>query len=296
MTGPIVELLVAPGTGERLRPLLPELGRWCDPRASDAALPDPSARLASSWNATGVADALEDSGRPLAVWVASTTDRRAGAHVLDRCRTIVTDDPGVAEHFASRAVLMADSVFALRPVPPLTPFVRARWRRRLGFPSDFVADVRPNGKLPEPALVPTALALCGAAVVTQRWLEDALALGTPVVTDELTALRAGATHDREVVVWHDEPLAQARALASDLPRAAALGRAGRRLVERNEQRAPVAELAHRLGLTGGRGDARTIVDSRLAELTTPPFSRVAMRARTAVAPFLPTASLTGAER
>lgn len=285
MSGPVLELLVTPGTGGRIAPLVRRLASWCDPRAPDRSLGRPAARLASSWRAPALEQALADGQPPVALWVSGLAEAEAAATLLGRCRVVVTDRPEVAAHLDATVIPHP----ALDPAEyrPLTPFVRSRWRRRLGLASDLVVDAR-SGSLAD-RLVPTALAVAAAAVADDRWLDLALALGTAVVTGADSARRIGATDGIEVVTaTPGEAGEMARALARDLPRAAALGRAGRRACERrHDLRTPAAEVAERLGVGGTDLDAEHVVRRHLGELWTPAGARVAARASAALAGFAP---------
>lgn len=290
MSGPILELLVTPGTGARIAPLVRRLASWCDPRAPDRSLDAPAARLASSWRAPGLERALADGQPPVALWVTGLAEVEAAGSMLGRCRVVVTDHPQVATHLD--AVVIPHPALDPAEHRPVTPFVRARWRRRLDLADTLVVDVRAGHaggpSLPD-RLVPTALAVAAAAVVDDRWIDVALALGTPVVTDASSARRIGATDGIEVVTASPEECWEtARALARDLPRAAALGRAGRRHCEhRHDLRTPAAEVAGLLGLAAPDLDAERIVRRHLSELWTPADARVAARASAALAGFVP---------
>lgn len=291
MSGPILELLVTPGTGDRIAPLVRRLASWCDPRAPDRSLDAPTARLASSWRAPGLEEALSDGQPPVALWVTGLAEVEAAGSLLGRCRVVVTDQPRVAGHLD--AVVIPHPTLDPAEHRPVTPFVRARWRRRLGLADTLVVDVRAGHagggpSLPD-GLVPTALAVAAVAVVDDRWIDVALALGTPVVSDAHSARRIGATDGVELVTAPPEEVEEtARALAGDLPRAAALGRAGRRHCERgHDLRTPAAEVAARLGLADQGLDAEQTVRRHLTELWTPADARVAARATAAVANFPP---------
>ncbi|MGH9182606.1 MAG: glycosyltransferase [Acidimicrobiales bacterium] len=286
MTRPVLELLAAPGAARHVGHLVRELSRWCDPRAADAGLGEPVARLACSWRAAGIDGARRDRRRPLGLWVDDPGDVGPARAVIADCAVAATAHPVVADRLGEVAVLFPRGAVDPHGHHPLPPFVRARWRRRLGFPAHLVVDLRTTRHLVPAGLVPTALALAGAAVVDGRWLEPALALGTPVVADRRSALGVGATPGQELVVAEGaDALPAAESLATDVRRAAALGRAGRRLIERrNDHRSPATEVARRLGIIAC-ADALGIVEGRLDELWTPPLAAVAQRARGAVAPF-----------
>src|SRR5690606_35557753 len=84
---------------------------------------------------------------------------------------------------------------------PVVPFVRARWRRRFGLPSDLVVSVGvPGAPDLDEATADDALFLCAAAVVGPGHILRAMALATPVVCDLATANLVGAEPDRHVVV------------------------------------------------------------------------------------------------
>ena len=291
MSGPILELLVTPGTGDRIAPLVRRLASWCDPRAPDRSLDAPTARLASSWRAPGLEEALSDGQPPVALWVTGLAEVEAAGSLLGRCRVVVTDHPQVAGHV--NAVVIPRPSLDPAQHRPVTPFVRARWRRRLGLADILVVDVRAGhrarGAPLSDRLVPTALAVAAAAVIDDRWIDVALALGTPVVCDADSARRIGATDGVELVTASPEEADEtARALARDLPRAAALGRAGRRRCERSHDlRTPAAEVAARLGLADQTLDAEQIVRRHLGELWTPADARVVARASATLAGFAP---------
>lgn len=292
MTGPLVELLVSPGTGDRLGPVARHLSSWADVRAPEPALPTPRARLASSWRAPRLTEALAEGAPPLALWVASGDEADAAGESLPRCAVLLCDRDEVGEHLRARApatpvIVLPRGGLDVDLLRPLPPFVRARWRRRLGLAADLLVDVRSPSTAISERLVPSALAVAAAVVVDHRWLAHALALGAAVVTDQDAAEREGATDGRELVVAEgDHAPAVAGEVALDLARGAALGREGRRLVERRyDLRSRTADLARRLGLLPDHPAARQLVVRRLAELRTPPGARVAARARVATALF-----------
>lgn len=299
MTAPLVELLVAPGTGERVGPLARRLASWADVRAPDAALPAPSARLASSWRAPRLSGALADGAPPLALWVAGADEADAASEALSRCAALLSDRNEVAEHLRARApaipvLVVPRPVVDVDRLRPLTPFVRARWRTRLGLAGDLVVDARSESATVSERVLPSALAVAAAVVVDRRSVAHALALGAAVVADQRTAAAVGATDGSELVVAPgDAAMAVAAGLAGDGRRCAALGRAGRRLCERRyDLRAVAAELARRLGLLPEHPSPDELVVQRLAELGTPAAAAVAARARVATALFAPVGAST----
>jgi hypothetical protein len=115
-------------------------------------------------------------------------------------------------------------------------------------------------------------------------LRSALAWGTPTVTDPGTAAEVGARDGVETVVVaaRADQVAAARDLGQDLRRAARIGWAGRRLVERSDPALGAREALRRL-LPPRDTDARTTLDSLLDELGTPPAAAIRTRAATMVA-------------
>jgi hypothetical protein len=150
---------------------------------------------------------------------------------------------------------------------PVSPFVRRRWRRRLGLPEEFVVRLDVTGG-PEASedVVEAALFTCSAAVVGREYVALALALGTPVVCDADVAGAIGATDGTHVTVASGAGVEEAaRALAGDDIEAARLARNGRRLVvDRSTAAAPAP--GDRLG-------------AALDELGTPPGHPTAERLR-----------------
>ena len=209
----------------------------------------------------------EDGADEVGAWMASSP----AAPGLDRARA--TGKPVVVLAYEG-----APPSLDVRAIPPVTPYVRSRWRRRFGLRPDLVVDV---ADIPGD-LRPTALAVAAAVIVHGRdLLLEALAWGAPTVTDAATAEAAEARAGEEVVVGAPaETAALAAALAADPRRAAALGRAGRRLVERGHDPLQAATaLRQALGLAA----APSPVDQRLDELWTPARARIRERAAGLVA-------------
>jgi hypothetical protein len=116
-------------------------------------------------------------------------------------------------------------------------------------------------------------------------LVHAMAWGAPCVTSDGVARAVGAQAGVEVLVADtDERFDLAALLADDQRRAASLGRAGRRLVERSFDRTGAAHrLAIRLGLVARADDDwRGRLSDDLAHLWTPPVARVRDRFEEAV--------------
>jgi hypothetical protein len=282
-----VELLPSRRPRPELRPVLHALARVADLHASDRSLTDPDARIATSTDAIGLARALRDDV-PIAVALAAgeepPPDVAEGADVLLLPRLPGEDDDAPTSRTVTWPVPSVDAAAH----PPLTPFVRERWRTRLGLPSTLAVVIGFERVTPlRDTAVPSALALCSAAAVRGPDALLALALGTPLVTDAGEARRLGARDDVEVVIAapHDAKPA-AEELAHDVRRAARLGWAARLLAERRHDVRPAADaVAARLGLPARTrpGDS---LEGRLDELGTPPGAPPAARAFERCEPFL----------
>jgi hypothetical protein len=268
------------------RQLLVRLAQWCDVRPASTHRRRATAWFATEPGAPGVTEPVE-AGHPLGVWV-ERPDQLDQARTLGGAgagRTFVTADPAVADGLAGEHVLVVGPG-ASGPPPPLprSPFVRRRWRHRSGFPGAMVVRV---GADVDDSLVPTALSLCAAAVVDHPdALRTALAAGAPSVTDAATAAAVGAVDGVHVVVTDgptEQALGEARALAGDERRAAALGRAAADLfAERHHPDAAVRHLATRLGLPVAGDDPHGRALARVEALHTPPHARPAERLRQAL--------------
>jgi hypothetical protein len=282
---PVLELLVGPQVPPGVRDLLVYASRVCAPRSGVHG----AARLATSLDARGLEAAVADPSTPLAVVVDREPTGVAVVAAVARA-DVVLAPPGVAVHGAATVLTLPRvDPWRHRPVPP---FVRARWRRRLGLPDDFVVAF---GYSPEttvgPRSVATVLALASVAAVRGEHALLALALGTPIVTDAATAGALGARDGRELVVMSgDDPdfaagvgvdagaIAAATALASRPVDCARLGRRARELVEAHHDPEAVArELTTRLGIVGREApDAGSAAILRAAcrELGLPPDGTV----------------------
>ena len=250
------------------------LGRHARLRATDPA-ESPVALMATSTAA--VAGSL-----PAAAWYEAGDD-------VEGFPGLLLHDPSVPPPGPALAVT---GTMDLRGRRPLSPFLRSRWRRREGLPEDLVVEVGPagcrvvGGSEVSPAGMPAALALAAAVVATGAALAEALAWGAPTVTTAGDAGALGARSGVHVEVADDlEAATQAATdLARDWPRAAARGRAGRRLIEETLDRDRwLVLLVSHLGLGCGRAQAWGRIDDRLAELRTLPSAPVVDRAAAAVA-------------
>ena len=272
-------LLTALGPPPAWAALVEALAVWCEPVATRPGEPGVVAWLASSPQARHL-PAARRLGLPVAVM--ETGD--AGTAVVvspDRDHTrpaqrVPVPVPGIR---ASQAW-------------PVAPFVRARWRRRLGLPAGWtvaVADLDAD-------LLDTALALAAAVVVPGELLLGALSWGQACVTTAEGARAVGAADGVEAVVAASgEPAELAAELAGDERRAACLGRRGRRLVERHHDLdLAAARLARLLGLAPPVAGPAAAARRHLDELRTPAGSPV--RARVAAALVAPTPGPPGGPR
>ncbi len=274
MTRPDLGLLVSVGYPDGVPRLLERMVRWCNPVWADPERDEPAAWLATSTAAFGVKAAMA-SGSPIAVWVATSSDV---AHVPEGAVT-VGDDVALGVD-----VVAPPSGIDVSAVPPITPFVRARWRARHGLPEHLVVragSVRASNRQ-------SGFALASVVIVEDDpvGLVEAMAWAAPCVTDEPTASAVGAEIGVDVLVGDAEDLRDlATVLADDQRRAAAFGRSGRRLVERNFDRTGAARrLAGRLGLVErDEDDWRGRLTDDLAHLCTPPAARIRDRFEEAVA-------------
>jgi len=238
---------------------------------------------------------LRDSEIPLAV--AALDPDRIPLAVRDAATIVVAP----AAHAESTDVLClpARSVdTALHQ--PVTPFVRSRWRRRLGLDEDLVVDLRtPVGN---DAPVATLMALASAVIATDGTVLTAMALGTPTVVENATAHRLGLApfdDDGLRTTGAADTRPEADLLAADPTRAARMGRRARRIAERQFSTDTVAqELAKHLGLRLSSPVGLSGLVRALDELHTEPLAPQALHALDSLAPVVDTASLAdvGARR
>lgn len=285
MTG--TYLLLAPGIGTSvpLAELVARLARRHRVHAHDPGLGPPAAVLCrprSPWP-------LPKGDAPLAWWIEHPHELPDRPN--PRVRLIVTWQPVM--HAAADRVRAFGVPVEVVPSPavdgsvwrPVMPFVRQRWRRRLGLPAELVATVGvAGGPALDEGTATDALFLCAAAVVGPGYVLRALALGTPTVCDAAVADAIGAV-DGEHVVVADPAAAPAVAaeVAGDLERAARLGRAGRRLLEaRHDVAASARRVAEVLGLPGVGPAPVASVAGVLERLGTPVDAGISARVAGAV--------------
>lgn len=227
---PVLELLLEPGTGDELATLVRALAEVCRPTAPDHTVFG-AARLLSSPFAPESYLVQRDPDVPYAVVVRRPDE--LSHPVTEGARCVVTLGADVAGLAGHRGLALSPHAVRSREVLPVPSSVRAALRRRHRLPEPFVVRVGRPGAVPLGAdSLATALRLATVADIVGPAAIDALALGTAVVTDAATAELLGAEHGVHVLVADAAVSATAAGeLAADELRAAALGRAGRRLVE-----------------------------------------------------------------
>jgi hypothetical protein len=267
----LIALAATGGSARRSIPLLAVLGReatvvsWHRWRAEHERPEVPDAIV--------VTDVAALEGLPpvaLAVWLHDPGDRAAAER--HGARILLTDQPDLA---VDGVVLVHPSSLDVARVEPTAPLVRARLRDRAGLPEVLVTRSTARASLSE-----ADLCHASAAVVADRDLPLALALGTPIVTSAASAHRIGAEPGRDLVVASegDEDGAALR-LALDPERSARCSAGARRFAERHLDLGPVAGsvlIALGLGSEAPVSPTRTL-DDRLDELAAPPGGWVRAR-------------------
>jgi hypothetical protein len=260
MTFPRLGVVTGPERADAVAPLLQALSDRCHVVAWHPGLPV-DAVFVASWRAPRALDASKEAGGRVVLW----------------------DDAGnpPPEEWRDRATITISTpelAVDVRLFRATAPFMRERWRGR--FEIELPVEL-PTGLSWRQRR--TFLALCPAVVATETTALEALAFATPLVTDSATASLLGGT-DRADMLVSDDSQSQQVALAEDLGddhrRAAALGRAGRRLVEERHDLSRSADAVTRaLGWVGEVGP----VTAHLGDLPTPPLSRPITRAEARVA-------------
>lgn len=267
----VIALAATGGSARRAIPLLAVLGRgatvvsWHRWRAEHERPEVPDAIV--------VADVAALEGLPpvaLAVWLQGPGDRAAAER--HGARILLTDQPDLA---VDGVVLVHPSSLDVARVEPTAPLVRARLRDRAGLPEVLVTRSGAQASLSE-----ADLRVASVAVVADRDLPSALALGTPIVTSAASARRLGAEPGRDLVVAPEGEAGDAALrLALDPERAARCSAGARRFAERHLDLGPVAG-AVQLAL-GLRSEApvspTSALDDRLDELAAPPGGWVRTR-------------------
>lgn len=243
---PVLELLFEPGAGDELAVLVRALADHCRPTAPDHTISG-SARLLSSPNAPE-AYLVTQAPLPYAVVVASADDV---AHPIATGATVLvptTFEAQTAAEAGPPSVPLSRHALMVRELLPVPPSVRSTLRRNHRLADDLVVTVgRPHAKPMSDATLATALRLAAVADVVGTATVQALALGTPVVTDAPTATAIGAVDGVHVVVADSASSARVAAelaaeAVADPTHLAALGRAGRRLVEEHHDAGRTASL------------------------------------------------------
>lgn len=280
MNLPSLGLLADHGDRTDTIPLLVALRAWCAPESPGPGV-TPRAILALSPDAVDLDAALSGS-LPVAVIVDEPS--ALSDSLVSRATAIVVRDESTAQRVGESAILWRPEALPADLHPSLSPFLRQRWRLRLGLPAEFIVEIGTASptQTSDDELARSALAVCSAAVVRGPRLVTALALGTAVVTDATSAEQIGATPTVHLAVADSN---QARTIAdhigADHARAAALGWGGRLLVEERFDLATVAlELVDALGIGPAAFPAAPLArfDAELAALGTAPSSAVSNRA------------------
>jgi hypothetical protein len=277
---PQLGLLAGYGDTAGSLPLVIALRPWCRPAAPDPALGPPDAYFATDPGAPGLPAALTG---PAPVAVVIPEAGRVPSEVLEHADVLVTTDRTAGDLLGERAVVVGADLVAADAHPPISPFVRTRWRSRLGLPDAWFVHIGTPEVWPGPeTAIPGALAVCSAASVRGPWLTTALALGTPTVTDAGSARRLGAEPNVHCVVSSTVGIDPAlERLAADPARATAISIGGRRLVEERHDLGTVArDLLDRLGIPMPAlpGAPLADLDAELTALGTPAGSPVTIRA------------------
>ena len=265
MTFPVLGLVSDVRRADAAGPLLRALFDRCHVVAWHPGLPV-DAVLATSWRAPRLREASRESGGRLVLW----------------------DDPNdpVSGEWRDRATFVVatpDPAVDLRHYRALAPFMRERWRGRFGID---VPVVIPDGLSWRQQR--TFLSLCPAVVATGTIALEALAFATPLVTDAPTARLLEGTDGVDMIVHEGDRAAAATAVAlgADHRSAAAIGHAGRRLVEaRHDLSVAAAAVARALGW---RAPASRVL-AHLSDLPTPPLSRPITRAEARIGELSPMA-------
>jgi hypothetical protein len=276
---PVLGLLV----GTRLPSILPsvlvKMRRWCVPRASENSEETISAWMATSPDVPGIERVLEESHNRVAVWIHSDEDFEAFPYLIAGQAIPLSQ----SETFVGQSeTIVLNRLIDLQDLPYMTPFVRQRWRKRLGFPEVWL-HVPAENNMPV-HLNATALALASAAVVPADSLLLSLSLGTPSITDEAAASELGAEDGTHLMLaTPEEAVDLAQAVAGDSRLAAKLSWSGRRLVEaKYDSTRILGGLAKKLGLVGEPVSPLERLADSLAGLGTSSASSITHRSARAI--------------
>lgn len=281
MSRPLIGLLVRPGVPTPVVTLLTRLQRWADVRAASTEGPAPSAYVATSPHAVDIDRA---GSRPLAVWVDGPDETEAALAAPGPARLLLTADPAVAETLGPDTVVVPPED-AGADLVARSPFVRRRWRHRVGFPDDWTVAIGAgpfDNLAADDPLVPTALSLAAAAVVTDpATARRGLATGCPMVVDPGSAETLGIEDSVHALVQEPGAVGDLiRLLVDDDELAAALSRSGRVLYEqRHDAAGAVLRVADHLGVLPDDADRPLArLDATLDALHTPEHARARHRA------------------
>lgn len=268
---PAIEIIADGPIPDVLARLLRVCAKWCLVRARDPRLGRPDATVAVARSRMQVTTVLEGSDAPCAIWVVGEefnvqeVEREFALPTL--ARVLLFELGTGAQIVGQRALGVSPRERFLGDHACVPPFIRARWRRRLGLDENFTIRVGvPDGSTtPDEALV-ASLAVAAAAVVRGEWLPVALMLGTPVVTDKASVDALGIPAEGVCVVADEVSADEALiALIESPERVAALSRAASRFAREHLDLGYAARnLMHRLGLARPGLDVRPWHETGLA--------------------------------
>ena len=260
MTFPTLGVVTGIARADAAAPLLRALFDRCRVIAWHPGLPV-DAVFVTSWRSPRALEATKEAGGRMVLWDDPADPPPADWH---QRATLTTSAP--------------DPALDTRQYRALAPFMRERWRGRF--------DIRVPVEMPRSVTWRqrrTFLALCPAVVATGTTALEALAFATPLVTDGATAALLGGTDGLDMIVCDGgraDAVVLANALGADHRRGAALGHAGRLLVEdRHDLSRPARAVARALGWHEPGG----AVAAHLGGLPTPPLSRPITRAEARLA-------------
>ncbi len=252
---PAIEIIADGRIPDSLARLLRVCAKWCHVRAGDPRLAVPDAKVAVARSRTQVKRVLENSDVPCAIWVVGEeftveeVEREFSLPVL--ARVLMFESGAQTQIVGHRALGVSPNARFLGDHACVPPFIRARWRLRLGLDENFTVRVGvPDALKPAEGGFSASLAVAAAAVVSGEWLPVALMLGTPVVTDKASVDALGIPAEGVCVVSDQASTDEAlNALIESPERVAALSRAASRFAREHLDLGYAARnLMHRLGL------------------------------------------------
>jgi hypothetical protein len=268
-------------------PLLTAARRWCTVATLTQEQHDPvDAVLATR------PDLLPLQAGPAAVCVETPDDlERAEVREAD---VVLSSDTEVLSRAGPRGLRLPYPGRPLGAAVLVPPFVRQRLRASRQVPTPLIIERDGDGWVwtggpvhLSPAVGATAVALASAAIIVDwQCLLEAMAWGTPCVTDRKTAQVTGACPEREVLVADGagERRALSLRLAGDERLAARLSRTGHSLATSQDPARVAARLLRRLWLAPAtRLPGPAAIAVQLSELGTPEDAVVAERVLSAVA-------------